>query len=526
MDRQKNALRNKITALALAVLIACLAPPCPAAAETLADIDAVIQAGDKTLVRVPGQDAYNVYQGIDTGLLDRKIAVLTAAGIATFASAGHYGNFYSFTGLAGVTDTKIEIVTTTAPMRLYRRGNSSVQETQTYLGSWWGGEYRGIQASRDQQAILAAWGSDLNRIYVIQVPAGTTLLGGLAAPMEKNGEYRAGGAYQYYYRGAPASWLVYALYAPDYLQSYASAVTGAQKLARSGLEDIGVRLEDLRLAAGSSSARETGPWLRLYGGYTRQAGGGGDFGQKAGGLHAGWENLIKGGTPRERDTWHIGAFLGQGAFNQSEAASGVKNDLTNTYAGLYTLYRARPDRPRSWYGAAAILYGSLKTANHVPGELGYGLNQTYHGNLLAASLENGLTIRRPGDWIVEPQLGLTYAQILQSDFADNLGAAVSIKRGRSVVGRLGLLVRRSLDGPDNRHAAFWVRAGYQREICGPNIVDVAGDLASGDGGRNTCLLGIGAERWIGNRLSLRGEISKLFGGERGYRGGFSLRRLL
>ena len=527
MNETQPRFTSKIIALALylAVLLACLAPPSPAGAETLADIDAEIQS-DKTLVRVAGQDAYNVYAGVTNGRLDRKITILTAAGITTFASAGHYSNFYSFTGTYGVTDTKIDIVTTTAAMRLYRRGKGSVQETQSYLGSWWGGQYRGIQASRDQQAILAAWGSDLNRIYVINVPAGTTLVGGLASPMEKNGEYRAGGAYQYYYRGAPNSWLVYALYAPDYLKSYAAAVTGAQKLGRSGLEDLAAHLGDLRRTAQTAAGGETGPWLRFYGGYTRQDGGDGEFGQKARGLHTGWENLIKGGTPGERDRWHIGAFLGQGTLNQSEAASGVKNDITNTYAGVYSLYRSRPDRPRSWYGAATLMYGSLKTTNHVPGELGYGLNQGYGGHIFAAALENGLTIRHTGGWTVEPQLALTYTRILQNDFADDLGATVAVKNGRSVVGRLGVLVRRTTEDRAGRQGSFWAKASYQREFCGKNSIDAAGDIAVNGGGRNTVLLTLGADREIGRSLSIRGEITRLLGDEHGYRGSLSLRCLL
>ena len=527
MNANQSRSTPKIIALALclAVLLAALAPPCPAGAETLAQIDAEIQA-DKTLGRVAGQDAYNVYAGVTDARLERKRTILTAAGVTKFASLGSYGNFYSFTGAYGFTDTKIDIVTTTAAMRLYRRGKGSAPETQTYLGSWWGGQYRGIQASRDQQAILAAWGSDLNRIYVISVPAGTTLVGGLAAPMEKNGEYRAGGAYQYYYRGAPTSWLVYALYAPDYLKSYAAAVTGAQKLGRSGLEDLAAHLGDLRRTAQTTAAGESGPWLRFYGGYTRQDGVDGEFGQKARGLHTGWENLIKGGAPGERDRWHIGAFLGQGTLNQSEVASGVKNDITNTYAGIYSHYRSQPDRPRSWYGAATLMYGRLRTANHVPGELGYGLNQSYGGHILAAALENGLTFRRAGGWIVEPQLALTYTRIMQNDFADDLGATVTVRSGRSVVGRLGVLARRTIEDKAGQQAGFWAQVSFQREFCGKNSIDAAGDIAVNGGGRNTVLLTLGGDREIGRRLSVRGEITKLLGDERGYRGNLTLRCLL
>ena len=180
----KTSCRFAVKYVALVFFLGCLLSFQSGWAETLADIDAEIQT-DKTLVRVAGQDAADVYAGVTNSRLDRKIAVLNSAGVTNFAYTGSYSNFYSFTGLAGVTDTQLEIVTTTSSQRLYRRANGTAKETTGYLGSWWSGTYLGINSTRNDQAVLAAWGSDLQKIYVVDVPAGITLIGGTASPMEK-----------------------------------------------------------------------------------------------------------------------------------------------------------------------------------------------------------------------------------------------------------------------------------------------------------------------------------------------------
>ena len=503
--------------IALLLFAGCLFPGPSASAETLADVDAEIQL-NKTLVRVPGQDAYNVYAGVNNALLDRKIAILNASGITKFASTGSYSNFYSFTGLAGVTDTQLSVVTTTSTQRLYRLGNTSRKESQTYLGAWWGNQYRGVNRTRSEEAVLAAWPGDLQRIYVMDMPAGVSMVSGLTSPMEKNGEYQPGGAVQNYYYGAPSSWLVYALYMPDYLESYAAALTGAQKLGRNSLEDIGGHLSDLRY---QGTTQDSNIWLRLYGGNTQYTANGGDFNANSNGIHGGWDRLIKGGKMGEADRMHIGALVGQGTFNQNDAVSGVKNDITNTYAGIYSLYQSHPDASRSWYGSAIATYGKLDLSNQVPGEsAGLGLVQKYGGNLLAASLENGLTFRQKNGWFIEPQAQLLYTKFLQGAFNDNLGATISLRGNESLLGRIGIMALRKMQNKAGQQTKFWARASYLREFCGANSLDVAGDSAQSNNGRNYYQINAGANVDITRHLSLNGDVSKTFGDEQGYR--FSL----
>ena len=509
--------------IGLLLFTACLFSAQLASAETLADVDAEIQT-NQTLIRVQGQTAYNVYAGVTNSRLDRKIAILNADGITNFASAGNYSNFYSFTGLAGVTDTQLSVVTTNSTQRLYRLGNTQRKESQTYLGAWWGGQYRGANQTRSAEAVLSTWG-DLQRIYVMDMPAGYSMVTGLTSPMEQNGEYQPGGALQYYYYGAPGGWLVYALYLPDYLESYAAAVTGAQKLGRNSIEDINGHLTDLRyLSSTDANVTETDEqqtsniWFRMYGGNSQFAASGVNFSANVNGMHGGWDRLIRGGKSDEPDRLHIGALIGRGTFNQNDTASGVKNDITNSYAGIYSLYQSKPDSSRSWYGSAIATYGRLEFSNQTPGESsGLGLSQTYSGNLLSASLETGLTYRRQSGWFIEPQVQLNYTKVMQGNFSDNLGAAISLQGNESLLGRIGVLALRKIQKRNGPQTKFWLRASYLHEFCGANTLDISGDTAQNSNGRNYYQLNAGANVDITRNQSINADVSRTFGDEQGYR---------
>jgi outer membrane autotransporter protein len=512
--------------------------PLPLAlAETLAEIDREIQANPAFKTEPDGYDAYNIYEGVTDSRLDRKISILLAAGVnprffQTWDGSRDYTNFYSFTGRAGVTDTGLDLVTTDSTLRLYRRGNSGYKEGMGYLGSWWGGQYRGIEESRDELAILAAWGSDLQRIYVIDMPAGYTLVGGLAAPMENNGEYRSGGGYQYYYRGASTGWLVYALYAPDYLKSYSGAVTSAQKAGRSIATDLGDHLNQTRYAASDAQTADGGEaigrtgefWFRGFGGdldYSENDGS--SVSSQTGGMSIGWQRMLSSKQAADQSRSYLGLLFGQGINLQTYDTSDVENDSRATVGGLYGLYMQDPESPSSWYGSCSLLYGGLRLNNTVPGELGYGLDQKYDGNIAVLTVENGISFRGDNGWSLEPQLQFSYTRIDQSDFNDNLGARVLLEQGDSFRGRLGLEVRKALGTTDYRKLSVWTKLSYVRDFSGPNEVSVAGDLAVSELDPNSYVLGVGTDLELNQRWTLQGRIEEVFDGERGQQGSLSLK---
>ncbi|OQX19281.1 MAG: hypothetical protein BWK76_05135 [Desulfobulbaceae bacterium A2] len=518
------------------LLVMPLAPIPAASAETLADIDQEIQADLAVSAKRQGLDAYNISEGVTDQRLERKIQILLEAGInRRFFQSGSgvtdYTNFYSFTSRTGVTDTKLDLVTTGSPLRLYRRGSSGYKEASAYLGSWWGDKYRGIQGSRDEQAILAAWGSDLQRIYVIDVPAGYTLVGGLAAPMERDGEYRPGGAYQYYYRGALTDWLVYALYAPDYLQSYAGAVTGAQKVGRSIVTDLGGHINQTRSAGSSHSVVSTGDagktagelWLRGFGGTVDfEENDGSAVSADNGGMSIGWQRLFDVAAAHQaRLYW--GVMLGQGLNVQTYETSGVETSARATVGGIYGVYINSPESARSWYGSCSLVHGGVRFTNTVPGELGYGLDQEYSGNITVLTVENGISFQQHNGWTLEPQIQASFTTIGLSDFDDNLGARVSLKEGNSLWGRVGVEVRKKLGFDDGSQPSVWTRFSYVHDFSNRNEVLVAGDLAVSEFDHHHYLLALGADVPLSRRLSLQGQIAQAMGGESGTQGNLSLK---
>lgn len=111
-------------------------------------------------------------------------------------------------------ELKIEIVETNQPLVLYRRSKSGELESKYGLGYWWGDKARSIEETRNELAVLEAWGNPLNTVYKIQVPKGIKMLKGLTAPQTQylNGtdivqEYRKGGAIQYWINNVNNNWL-------------------------------------------------------------------------------------------------------------------------------------------------------------------------------------------------------------------------------------------------------------------------------------------------------------------------------
>lgn len=111
-------------------------------------------------------------------------------------------------------ELKIEIVETNQPLTLYRRSKSGEPESKYGLGYWWGDKARSIEETRNELAVLEAWGNPLNSVYKIQVPKGIKMLKGLTAPQTQylNGtdtvqEYRKGGALQYWINNVNNNWL-------------------------------------------------------------------------------------------------------------------------------------------------------------------------------------------------------------------------------------------------------------------------------------------------------------------------------
>ncbi|MED3068640.1 autotransporter [Bacillus thuringiensis] len=137
-----------------------------------------------------------------------KREVIRSSGFSNFDFKGTNSDVLAFKEL------KIEIIETDKPLTLYRRSKAGEPESKYGLGYWWGDKERNIEETRNELAVLEAWGNPLNTQYKIKVPKGTSILKGFTAAQTQYlketsiiQEYREGGAMQYWINKIDNSWL-------------------------------------------------------------------------------------------------------------------------------------------------------------------------------------------------------------------------------------------------------------------------------------------------------------------------------
>ncbi|PGS83524.1 autotransporter [Bacillus cereus] len=137
-----------------------------------------------------------------------KSAVIRSLGFSNFDFKGTSSDVLAFKEL------NIEIIENDTPLILYRRSKANELESKYGLGYWWGDKERSIEETRNELAVLEAWGNPLDTQYKIQVPTGTKILKGFTASQTHylNGtsivqEYREGGAIQYWINKVDNNWL-------------------------------------------------------------------------------------------------------------------------------------------------------------------------------------------------------------------------------------------------------------------------------------------------------------------------------
>ena len=130
-----------------------------------------------------------------------KLSCLQNGGFDTFGIRNGTADIAAF------TNNQITVIETTDTLTLYRRGYNT--ELTTGLGKWWTDKPLTIDETRDQLAVLEAWGNPLTGEYKINVPKGTKVITGEVAPQfdPKTLEYRKGGGTQYWLNEIPSDWV-------------------------------------------------------------------------------------------------------------------------------------------------------------------------------------------------------------------------------------------------------------------------------------------------------------------------------
>ncbi|HGA1022456.1 TPA: autotransporter [Bacillus cereus] len=137
-----------------------------------------------------------------------KKEIIRSLGFYNFDFKGTNSDVLAFKEL------KIEIIETDKPVILYRRSKAGEVESKYGLGYWWGDKERNINETRNELAVLEAWGNPLNALYKIKIPRGIRMLKGVTASQTQYfkgtsivQEYREGGAIQYWINNVDNDWL-------------------------------------------------------------------------------------------------------------------------------------------------------------------------------------------------------------------------------------------------------------------------------------------------------------------------------
>ncbi|WP_052726481.1 autotransporter family protein [Devosia epidermidihirudinis] len=144
--------------------------------------------------------------------------------------------------------------------------------------------------------------------------------------------------------------------------------------------------------------------------------------------------------------------------------------------------------------------------------LGHSMVSHNNGMGYAVGVEVGQDVRLGDSWMLTPQIQLTYSTVDFDPFVDPYGAPVSLAKGDSLRGRLGLGSRYQSTWKDQSGEASSLDAtatlNLYNEFLDGTQVDVAGARFSSDGDRLWGGIGLGGTyHWADGKYALHGEIS-------------------
>ncbi|MGE0008150.1 MAG: autotransporter outer membrane beta-barrel domain-containing protein [Parvibaculaceae bacterium] len=206
-----------------------------------------------------------------------------------------------------------------------------------------------------------------------------------------------------------------------------------------------------------------------------------------------------------------------------ESDLGDSDNSTDSYGGGLTL---------TWVGRSGFYADAQAMAHYLESDLsldGVGdLVENNEGWGYGLGLELGRKVALDDAWSITPQAQLYYTSVDFGDFTDQFGADVSLDRGESLKGRIGVALNHdSFDSGESRGHVYAI-ANLTYEFLDAQSVDVAGvdvEFEPDDFGAE---LGLGGTyEWAGGTYGIHGEAlgQTSFEGSYGVKGtaGFSVR---
>lgn len=235
-----------------------------------------------------------------------------------------------------------------------------------------------------------------------------------------------------------------------------------------------------------------GGWVRAYGSQANVQAAGIGYRQQQQGMTLGADAPLP---------WGDGQWLGGVLAGYSQSDVDLQRGTTGTvksyYAGLYA----------TWLDAGSGYYfDALAKANRFNNDADVALSDggrtdgDYRNLGLGGAVEFGRHITLQDGWFLEPFGQLSMLVIQGKDFTLDNGLAIDGQRSRSLLGKVGTTVGRSLDLGKGRSMQPYVRAAVANEFAKRNDVAVNGNHFNNDssGTRGEISLGLAVD--FGNRL--------------------------
>lgn len=449
-------------------------------------------------------------------MIAAKKAVLVAAGFTYNGSTSAFNDFASF------VDTKIQLIYTTSPQKVFRRGGNNEAAQQYGLGHWYGGNYESLYDQRMDMAVLEQWNSPLTGMYWVEVPAGQLVISGAGAAFtEPDGTVRPGGPVQYWLLNDSKEingWLVYALYSPAYLESYASALNAAQLLSN----DVGTALNEHIASVRRNGITADGIWASVYGSqssysdnaannemivsnvikigtnyYIQKSTYSGSFNYNSNdyGVTVGWDNKIA-GKDDNRSSVYSGVFFNYGNINQTDSSGTINNVVNDWRGGAYLAWQAPLKQALSPYLSAELAFGRDSFANTVnswSGASAQNFAASYTGNHFIAGIQGGLDCDFGDGWLLQPQLFAGMDNYYIGAFGDALGATVNATTWNTGQAGAGLKLQKDFYRDDSKFVSVWIDTSAASRLGSAATISVNDETASAALGQYIYTCGAGGK---------------------------------
>jgi len=296
----------------------------------------------------------------------------------------------------------------------------------------------------------------------------------------------------------------------EIFQAFGGTVTAAQQQGELVQGTLHQRMGDLRQEEEKHPNKNAFQvWMRGFGGGSSVDNDTGRFtvnGGRATAFDGGFDTVTYGGQGGAdygfadlftgQDRLHLGVMGYYGHTDVDFGVLPVTADVDGYGGGVYATY-IHPN----FYVDTSVLAGKLdfRTTDHQRGE-----TDKYDGDTIGASIETGVPITL-GQFVIEPQLQLTYRDVRFDTFETDTGVRVSSDDGESLKGRAGARFAVNLNPTEGFLLSPYVSASLVQEFLGDNTVDADNVRVHSDVEGTSFDGGLGVTASFGNAVSVFAE---------------------